>query len=158
MRLYFFRHGIAEFGEDKADALRALTSEGIEKTKTAAKTLDALGVCPTHLFASPLVRARQTADLLAETFRVPVEIRDALAPGFAVPDVETITAALDREASVMFVGHEPDLSLTVAGLIGGGELILKKGGLARVDVTGYQPMRGALVWLIAPKIFERGKH
>jgi phosphohistidine phosphatase SixA len=58
----------------------------------------------------------------------------------------------------MFVGHEPDFSTTIASLVGG-RVAMKKGGLARVDIISSQPqpLLGELVWLIAPKVFERLK-
>jgi phosphohistidine phosphatase len=51
----------------------------------------------------------------------------------------------------MLVGHEPDFSLTISALIGGGKVILKKGGLARVDITTIDALQGELVWLLPPK-------
>jgi len=56
---------------------------------------------------------------------------------------------------VFFVGHEPDFSTTISSLTGA-RILMKRGGLARVDVISQQPMLGMLVWLIAPKIFELG--
>jgi phosphohistidine phosphatase len=52
----------------------------------------------------------------------------------------------------MLVGHEPDFSRTIADLIGGGRVVMKKGGLARVDLESVDPPSGALVWLLAPKV------
>ncbi|MBZ0288948.1 MAG: hypothetical protein K8I30_15125, partial [Anaerolineae bacterium] len=55
---------------------------------------------------------------------------------------------------IMFVGHEPDFSTAVSKLIGGGEIVMKKGGMARVDLFSTTPLRGALVWVIPPKVFD----
>ncbi len=52
----------------------------------------------------------------------------------------------------MVVGHEPDFSAAVAELIGGGDIVLKKGGLARVDVTVPVTGGGELVWLLTPPL------
>jgi phosphohistidine phosphatase len=54
----------------------------------------------------------------------------------------------------MLVGHEPDFSLIISALTGGGKVILKKGGLARVDITATAPLQGDLVWLLPPKIMR----
>ena len=54
--------------------------------------------------------------------------------------------------AVMVVGHEPDFSATVAELIGGGDIVMKKGGLARVDVTAPVAGGGELVWLLTPPL------
>ena len=54
----------------------------------------------------------------------------------------------------MVVGHEPDLSAAVAQLIGGGEVVLKKGGLARVDLPDGRGTRGELAWLATPALLD----
>ena len=155
MRLYFFRHAIAEDGgADLPDFERKLTDKGIAKTRRAADVMKALGIQPTHLYCSPLVRARQTADILAEALDVAVEIRDEVSPGFNLAAVTQLTHELEQDAQVLFVGHEPDFSSTISALTGGGWVVMKKGGLARVDITGNEPLRGELVWLIAPKVFQ----
>jgi phosphohistidine phosphatase len=52
----------------------------------------------------------------------------------------------------MLVGHEPDFSETIRALIGGGRVVCKKGGLARVDLlSDAATLSGQLVWLIPPK-------
>lgn len=157
MRLYFFRHGIAEDPtDDMADAARPLTREGIARTKATARTLVAAGVKPRRLFSSPLIRARQTADIIGQALEVKVTVRKAVAPGFDTDAVASLIAGLRNTDEVMFVGHEPDFSLVISQMIGGGEIIMKKGGVARVDVIGMtQPLRGALVWLLAPKLLDR---
>lgn len=154
MRLYFFRHAIAEDGRaDLTDYERKLTDKGIAKTRRAADVMKALGIEPTHIYSSPLIRARQTADILAGAMGIAVEIRDEVGPGFNLAAVTQLTNDLDRDAQVVFVGHEPDFSSTVSALTGGGWVVMKKGGLARVDITGNEPLRGELVWLITPKVF-----
>lgn len=156
MKLYFFRHGHAEDAQmpDFDDFTRALTPKGVERTEAAGKALVKLGVQPVRLYSSPRARARQTADILAKSLGVEVTVREEVGFGFHIPAVEQLTAGLDATAEVMFVGHEPDLSATVSALIGGGEIMLKKGSLARVDIAGDRPLHGALVWLFAPRIFE----
>ena len=66
-----------------------------------------------------------------------------------------IGAELVDVAAELVVGHEPDFSGTISALIGGGSVVMKKGGLARIDVVSRHPLRGSLVWLIAPKVYER---
>jgi phosphohistidine phosphatase len=52
----------------------------------------------------------------------------------------------------MLVGHEPSFSQVIGQLIGGGRIVMKKGGLARVDVNSIDTLPGELVWLLAPKM------
>lgn len=154
MRLYFFRHAIAYDADDRTpDEQRALTDEGIARTKRAGQVLKALGVKPDHLFSSPLVRAEQTAEILANSLGVKFEVRKEVAPGFSIAAVEALTHDFDKE-EVMFVGHEPDFSTTITSLTGG-RVIVKRGGLVRVEIVSRRPMLGNLVWLIAPKVFEQ---
>jgi phosphohistidine phosphatase len=153
MRLYFFRHAIAhDADEQTSDAERALTKVGFANTERAAEALMALGVKPDHLYSSPLVRAVQTAQIIGQALGVPVEERTEVSPGFSIFGVETLTRDLDHDAEVMFVGHEPDFSRTISSLVGG-RVVMKKGGLARIDMVSYEPLLGELVWLIAPKVF-----
>lgn len=155
MKLYFFRHGLAEDPTpDKPDFKRELTKKGIQRTRASAELLPVLDVTPAHIFSSPLIRAKQTADILARALKQKVEVRDEVGPGFNPRRVEMLLAGIDDRQDVMFVGHEPDFSSTVTALIGGGSVVMKKGGLARVDVMTRVPLRGELVWLITPKLFN----
>lgn len=152
MRLYFLRHGIAQPGDDDTpDFKRALTASGIARTRQAARLLKALDVDIDRLYTSPLIRARQTADIVGQALGTAVQVRKEVAPGFNVQHVEALTRALGHDDTVLFVGHEPDFSRTISALVGG-RVVMKKGGLARVDVIAYQPLVGQLVWLIAPKL------
>lgn len=152
MKLYFFRHAIAE--DDPTgmhDNKRELTAKGIERTKLTAPLLVKLGVQPDRLYSSPLTRAVQTAELLAPALRLPVLVCDDLGLGFDTAAVERLIAEGD-DADLMFVGHEPGISAVIAEITGG-SIQMKKGGLARVDVDMRNPLLGTLVWLLAPKVF-----
>jgi phosphohistidine phosphatase len=54
----------------------------------------------------------------------------------------------------MLVGHEPDFGETVSQLTGGSRVIMKKGGLAAVELDSPDSVQGSLLWLIPPKILE----
>lgn len=155
MTLYIVRHGMAEdvARAGDSDAARALTDEGIENTRHMAQVLKALDLHLDHLYSSPLVRARQTADILAKGLEMHVEERTELGPGFDKSHVAALLAEGQPNADLMFVGHEPDLSALLHALTGG-EVEVKKGSLARVDLQTLDPLRGTLVWMIAPKIWN----
>jgi len=154
MKLYFVRHSIAEDGNDIQDFDRKLTKEGSDQMRIAAKGMAALKIAPVRIYSSPRVRARQTADIVAETLGLKVEVREEVNFDFNILAIETLIADLSDSEDVMFVGHEPSFSETVGTLIGGGKVVMKKGGLSRVDVYSRKPLRGALIWMIAPKVFE----
>ena len=148
------RHGLAqEPAEQIADAQRKLTDTGVANTKQAARVIKALGLKPDRFYTSPLVRAQQTGEIIAKALGVTLETRQELGPGFSIHAVAALTHDLPVDSDVFFVGHEPDFSTTISSLVGG-RVMMKRGGLARIDVVSQQPMLGTLVWLIAPKIFD----
>ncbi len=152
MRIYFLRHGIAEVrSPKKTDAERALTKEGIHKLELSLPKFAAFEVHPDAIYTSPLVRAYQTAELVAKHLKCPLYTRELLAPGF---DADKLQRILDdfAEEELMVVGHEPDFSHTISQVIGGGSIIMKKGGLARVDVQDKSLLHGSLVWLLTPRL------
>ena len=156
MRVYFLRHGKAE---DRAawrgdDADRPLTAEGEEALRREAKALRAMDLALDVIVTSPLARARRTAEIVADELGLGGRLveDDRLAPGFDVRRLEQVLAAHGPAGAVMVVGHEPDFSETVAELIGGGDVVMKKGGLARVDVTAPAAGGGQLVWLLTPPL------
>lgn len=156
MRIYFLRHGRAVsradwHGEDDA---RPLTPEGEAAMRREAGSLAALDLAPDVIVTSPLARARRTAELAAEALAAGDRlVEDArLAHGFDARRLAEIVAEHAPHRALMVVGHEPDFSSTIAQLIGGGRVVCKKGGLARVDVEldGGRLVDGELVWLLAP--------
>lgn len=153
MRLYLLRHGHAEPGGSISDHDRELTREGIERLQTAARVMRQLNVSPARIFSSPRVRARQTAEIVAEATGTPVEIRDEVNFSFDRQAIRALIQDLPDSDDVMFVGHEPSFSMAVHSLTGA-EVEMKKGGLARVDIHDPASPHGVLVWLIAPKVFD----
>lgn len=156
MELYFFRHGHAEDaqGPDFDDYARKLTDKGIERTQAAGLALVKLNVKPARIYTSPRLRARQTADILSQSLGVEPEARDEVNFGFNPHLIQPLIAELSNDAAVLFVGHEPDLSITVGALTGGSDVEMKKGGVARVDLLARTPLRGILLWLLAPRMLE----
>ena len=132
MEVYFLRHGRAldreEWGED--DRLRPLTDEGIAGIKQEAKALRRLGVRVDRILTSPLVRARQTAEIVAQELGVCETLSEdgRLAPGLTGSTLGQILGENASLRALMFVGHEPDFSMAIGRLTGGTEVALKKGG------------------------------
>lgn len=159
--LYLVRHAIAaERGEDwPDDAQRPLTERGIARFKEAARGLEALDVDIDEIFTSPLVRAKQTADLLAAAVKnkPPVKILDALAPGHSPTAVLAQLAKAAKRRRIALVGHEPGLGELAAHLIGAGRALpFKKGGACRIDVESLTSRRsGGLIWFVTPKVLRK---
>jgi phosphohistidine phosphatase len=158
-RVYFLRHGKAasRSGWEGDDGLRPLTEAGEAAMWREAESLKRLGVVPDLIVTSPLVRARRTAEIVALTLDMADRLTEdeRLAHGFDASALASIAAAHEGCDQLMVVGHEPGLSMVVAGLIGGGDLVLRKGGLARVDLLDGSLKRGALAWLLAPALLDR---
>lgn len=154
MKLYLLRHGHAEPGGNGIDDReRQLTDEGVQRMTTAAAVMAKLELCPKFIFSSPRVRARQTAEIVAEALNMTIDIRDEVNFDFSVDKIKSLTTQMDDSEDAMFVGHEPSMSLVVEALTGG-EVEMKKGGLAMIEVVSREPFEGVLVWLIAPKVFD----
>jgi len=161
--LYVVRHGIAEeTGPGGDDRLRALTPAGRAKMRAGAAGLRRLGVTLDVLLTSPLVRAVETAAIVAEAYGgspAPVELA-ALAAGVAPAETVRALRPYARSRDIALVGHEPGLSRMVAllttGSADGLAVELKKGGVAAVDVDGIPaPGRGTLRWLVTPRQLRR---
>jgi phosphohistidine phosphatase len=163
MRLLIVRHGPAGDREEFAstgqpDDLRPLTTEGAGEFAKVARALRRLVERIDALAASPLVRARQTADILAAAYDVPVVGTDALRPDAPYPKFVRWAARSAREETTAIVGHEPHLSGLAAWLIGSGDahLTLKKGGVALVEFEGLpRSGTGTLAWLLEPRVMRR---
>lgn len=152
MKLYFLRHAHAVDGADESsDHARELTAEGVQAAETLAGLLERMKVRLDQIYSSPRVRARQTAEIVVERLKVPLAIREEVNFGFDVHAVTTLMHDQGNGGAIMFVGHEPTMSLTI-GEITGGRVVMKKCGLARVDTYALNPLRGDLIWLIPPRV------
>jgi phosphohistidine phosphatase len=161
--LYLVRHAIAaEPGSEwPDDTKRPLTERGNSRFKEAVKGLRHLGVQLDEIFTSPLVRARQTAELLAAGLegKPSIKLLDVLAPGHTSASVMTQLARVAKRRRVALVGHEPDLGELAAHLIGAGRaLAFKKGGVCRIDLGSLTSKRAAsLVWFLPPNVLRNVK-
>jgi phosphohistidine phosphatase len=161
--LYLVRHAIAaERGTEwPDDTKRPLTERGISRFVEGVKGLRRLDVTIDEIFTSPLVRTRQTAELLAKGVegKPPVKLLDSLAPGHTVASVMTQLAKAARRRRIALVGHEPELGELAAHLIGAGRALpFKKGGICRIDVGSLTSKRAAsLVWFIPPNVLRQLK-
>jgi phosphohistidine phosphatase len=161
--LYLVRHAIAadRGGEWPDDNKRPLTERGVNRFKDAVKGLRRLDVALDEIFTSPLVRARQTADILALGVegKPSVKVLDALAPGHTPASVMTQLARVAKRRRIAIVGHEPELGELAAHLIGAGRaLSFKKGGVCRIDLGSLTSKRAAsLTWFLPPTVLRQVK-
>lgn len=158
IELYLVRHGLAgERDASRDDRRRPLTAEGMERTRAVARRLRDTGLRLDGLFASPLVRARQTADLLSEAgMAKAVEESPLLAPGGDFAEWLRWLAGWRRKGGrrLAIVGHEPDLGEWAERLVWGEvrhQLVLKKAGVVGLILPADGPPVGrSLFFLLAP--------
>jgi phosphohistidine phosphatase len=159
MEVIFFRHGIAVDQEQWKgdDDDRPLTKAGAGSTKLAAKGLCTLKVRPDVFLSSPLLRARQTAELVHEALgaKSKIEVVDDLSPNAPPERLLTRLAQFSDDSVVLCVGHEPHLSTTISASISGktsASIAMKKAAACAVLFADEpQPGAGKLIWLIPPK-------
>ncbi len=155
------RHGIAlnrliAAEQHVRDERRELIEKGRQRMQQIARGLRHTIDSPQVILTSPLLRAAQTADILAQAFgQVPVHETDALAPG-ALPEQLLAQSLGYRDGGVIaLVGHEPGLSEWVGWLLTGSPrslMVLKKGGACLVDFPDHgRAGEGVLRWHMAPR-------
>jgi phosphohistidine phosphatase len=131
LELYLIRHGIAaERGDEYPDdSKRPLTSAGMSKLREVAKGLNELDVSFNVIISSPLVRTRQTAEIVAGTLKEKPQVvtSDALAPAGTPAGVVQELARHAKHARIALVGHEPNLGELAARLIGAKSAIERDG-------------------------------
>ena len=155
MKIYFLRHGAAADPGSGSDFDRPLTEEGRERIAREAKAMRDLNLDLDTIVTSPLVRAKETAAIVAKTLKLETPIEDSdLGPGFDLDGLERILNAHDNADAIMLVGHEPNMSSVIGRLVGGARIDLKKGGVACVDLPDPSSRAGILLFLAPPKMLS----
>ncbi|MGZ8435527.1 MAG: phosphohistidine phosphatase SixA [Candidatus Binatia bacterium] len=162
MNLYLMRHGIAVAADDLGsiqDKERPLTGKGIKRMRRAARGLRRLEIEFDGILTSPLLRARQTADIVAAALGMESRLEEIteLAPESSVHHlILSLTRYRDRD-HLLLVGHQPLLGQTLSSLIDPSpgakhQFDLSKGSLCRVEIDGLPANSpGVLRWLMTAK-------
>lgn len=157
MKLYLIRHGIAaERGTYQNDDERPLVPLGFEKTRAVARRLQAIQLQFDLILTSPLIRSRQTAEILQEAgLTSQIQEFSPLAPD---GDIQQWLEWFDknRYSSLALVGHQPNLGNWAEMLVWGScqeKLILKKAGTIGLKVSEGQSLLGCceMFLLTGPK-------
>ena len=162
--LYLVRHGLAaEQGpEFPNDDDRPLTSDGIERLRVQVLGLRELDVRIDRVLTSPLLRAAQTAEILAAGIgcEAPLVTVDALRPGGRYDALLAALARLGSDRSVALVGHMPSIGEMAARLIGAKEpLAFKKGATCCIETDALPPSAaGQLRWFVPPRALRALGH
>jgi phosphohistidine phosphatase len=164
MKLSLLRHGIAtERGSPgyEDDSQRPLTAKGQRRMWRAAEGMLALGLTYDLLLSSPYLRARQTADIVAQVLKIAdgTHLSATLAPDGNPKQLIEELRTDGRAQDIMLVGHEPYLSRLISVLLTGSPnltVVMKKGGLCTLDLETLRFGRCArLAWLLTPGQLRR---
>jgi phosphohistidine phosphatase len=157
MDLFVLRHAIAVDREEHRgkDEDRPLTQQGRKKMRRIARGMRRLGLRFDVIVSSPLLRARQTADIVARELSSMKKLR--LSPELAAGnDPTALLSVLGKRNRhrVLLVGHEPQLSVFISIILTGSNALsvtMKKGGLCKLSVDGFpRPRSATLEWLLTP--------
>jgi phosphohistidine phosphatase len=161
--LLLLRHGIAEERSPaRPDAGRALTANGRNRARAVLERAASLGLKADRLLSSPLTRAWQTGEIaLAAGLADALELAQALEPGGdPLPLLPAWMPPSDSPRRLLLVGHEPDLGLLAARLLGAepGAITLRKAGMALLrlppaDAGTSLAGTARLEWLVRPKLW-----
>ena len=158
MELALLRHAHAGDPEtwDRPDDLRPLSDKGRQQAERLGRLLAAAGFVPDAVLTSPRVRARETAEIVADRLGISVRIDPRLATFL---DLATVDAILDEAGTpvrAVLVGHDPDFSDLLVSLTGSPGLRMRKGCFALLDVERpLVPGSAELRWLVPPDLLRR---
>ena len=164
MRLLLIRHAPAVRTGTGGfrDHDRPLTRRGRHRFRSAARGLSRIASRPDVLLTSPLVRARDTAEIVAAAFK---RVTPRIEPALGQDDVDVLVTALKKyrpDATVALVGHEPTLSGLLAHLLGmhqgDDRFAFKKGGAALVHLPEGRPCPGSCSGSSSPGSCGRSAH
>jgi phosphohistidine phosphatase len=159
MDIYFLRHASA--GDSKlnpaTDDERALDKLGIEQSHNVGLALAALKISFDAILCSPLLRAQQTAKIVAEeiSHKDKIVTEPALVPGGSYEQFQEILRRHESKASLLVVGHNPSmtefLNKLLIGEDGPDAVEVKKATIAKVEKDGDRAM---LKWCLPPKVLR----
>lgn len=152
MALYFLRHGDAVESNHFHDSQRPLSEAGKRDIQSVARFLRSSNASLELILSSPLVRARETAEIVRTALHLPMILTtDALISGSSLRELFAFLNS-QRARNLLLVGHEPQLSSAISVLTGGDNhfrVEMRKGSLARVE-TDLPVRKGhaVLSWLM----------
>jgi phosphohistidine phosphatase len=161
MEIYFLRHGLAgQHGDPKYkdDSLRPLTAQGREKMHQASLGMQSLGLKFDIISSSPYLRARQTAEITAQVYKIKskkIYLTNKLLPPASIEELlKDILTRFPKSKKFLLVGHEPHLTEMISCLLkSDGPLAIdfKKGALCSLTITHALSRPSAVLnWLLTP--------
>jgi len=155
VQLYLLRH--AHAGDPAKwtgpDSARPLSDKGQGQAVRMGLFLADAGFVPDLIMSSPLVRALETARLVATPLGLPIIVSNDLASSLDLDSLDRLLTRAGNPRRPLLVGHDPDFSMLAADLAGVAELPVRKGTLLRIDTRRpLQAGSGVLRWLLPPDL------
>lgn len=139
------------------DSARPLSDKGQRQAVRMGLFLAEAGFLPDLIMSSPLVRALETARLVATPLGLPIVVTNSLAEPLDLESLERLLKGAGNPRRPLLVGHDPDFSMLAAELAGVAELPVRKGTLIRIDTRRpLQAGSGLLRWLLPPDLLTTG--
>jgi len=153
MNVYILRHARADFSSKGEDP--PVSEQGEKQAVHVMKVAkENWGFRPTVVVSSPILRARQTGEIVRKTMggSYKVVVDDSLSPDSKPKDVLSFLSKLKKDDDVVLISHMPLIFELLYELIGGrGEVELLNGSIAAVEFKRRAaPGKGKLVWLVQP--------
>ena len=160
MLVVLIRHGEAEDHNTGGDAARELTARGRDELKEVSGGLRQIVPKFDRMASSPLIRARQTAEIIAERFNyVKIETLDSLAPEGEISKTINWLFAQPLNSAICLAGHEPSISALAATLLSGAPrpfIIFNKGSACAIEFADLPKAgKGQLSWFMPPGISKK---
>ena len=155
MEIYLMQHG-PNLSKNE-DPEESLSPEGEAMVFKAAQAIKRMGLNFDAIIASPKMRSKQTAAVLAEAVGYPVEsIVETEKVKAMTPAEDTIgyLEGLEDKQSVLIAGHLPSLAKVASSLLTSGskaKIQFERGGIGRIDVDSLPTSEGRLRWYITPE-------
>jgi phosphohistidine phosphatase len=157
VELYLIRHADAvPVGERgvTTDEDRPLSEKGEAQAEAAAKALAQRGITLDVIYASPFVRARQTAEIMVRVWARPeliLETCNELAPDVKPRKLSKFLLKAAGE-KIGLVGHMPDLGNFAGWMLGDKnvQIDFAKAGVALIPCELPSKGLGSLHWMVSP--------
>lgn len=158
--IFILRHGKAEDLNEvihSSDFDRNLTPDGKEKIERLGKFFNLLKEELNIVLSSPYNRAKQTAEIFINNIlpKPDLKIVDFLSCGVSSKDISRGLISYSPHNKILLVGHAPDLETFLGKIIGGVQIKLKKGALAKVILKSNIELSGELEWLVTKKLIKK---
>jgi phosphohistidine phosphatase len=153
MEIYVYRHALADFGADHENP--PLSKDGEKQAGEVTRHAREFGFKPTHIVSSPLIRAKQTAEIAKKNAGLESRIieDECLYGGKKPSEVYEFLKGFKKTDRIVLVTHQPLIDHLIADLIKGekANIQMVNGAIAGIEIKSKAGKgKGTLIWLAVP--------